>query len=109
MLSFVLTLDDGSSRAKNVPKLSSKYLMDRIRKIKQYLNYINWWYKSKYSSSLKDILKSGKKEKKKKKRKNEKLYTKETTPKAATTKFLSKIPDRKKISNEDFNLCEEET
>ena len=42
-------------------------------------------------------------------KKNEKLYTKETTSKAATTKFLSKIPSRKKISNEDFNLFEEET
>ena len=29
--------------------------------------------------------------------------------KAANTEFLSKIPNRKKISNEDFNLCEEET
>ena len=27
-------------RAKNAPKLSSKYLKDRICKIKQYLNYI---------------------------------------------------------------------
>ena len=34
---------------KNAPKLSSKYLKDRLRKIKQYLNYIYWWYKSKYS------------------------------------------------------------
>ena len=76
--------------------------MDRICKIKQYLNYINWWYKSKYSSSPKDILKSVKKI-------YEKLYTKETTSKAATTEFLRKIPDRKKISNEDFNLYEKET
>ena len=29
-----------SRRAKNAPKLSSKYLKDRICKIKQYLNYI---------------------------------------------------------------------
>ena len=29
-----------SWRPKNVPKLSSKYLKDRICKIKQYLNYI---------------------------------------------------------------------
>ena len=29
-----------SWRAKNFPKLSSKYLKDRICKIKQYLNYI---------------------------------------------------------------------
>ena len=36
----------------------------------------------------------------------EKLYTKETTTKAAATKFLSKIPNRKKISSEQFNYCE---
>ena len=35
--------------------------MDRICKIKWYWNYINWWYKSKYSSSPKYILKSEKK------------------------------------------------
>ena len=34
----------------------------------------------------------------------DKLYTNETTSKAATTKFLSKIPNRKKISNEQFNF-----
>ena len=38
-----------------------------------------------------------------------KIYIKETTSKAATTEFLSKIPNRKKISNEDFNLCKTET
>ena len=37
----------------------------------------------------------------------EKLYTKQTST-AATTEFLSKIPNRKKISNERFNLCEAE-
>ena len=36
----------------------------------------------------------------------EKLYTKETTSKTATTEFLSKIPNRKIISNEQFHLCE---
>ena len=30
------------------------------------------------------------------------------TSTAATTEFLSKIPNRKKISNEHFNLCEAE-
>ena len=35
-----------------------------------------------------------------------KLCTKETTSKAATVEFLSKISNRKKISNEDFTLCE---
>ena len=37
----------------------------------------------------------------------EKLYTKETCT-AATTDFLSKIPNRKKIFDELFNLCEAE-
>ena len=45
-------------------------------------------YKSIYSSNFKDILKSIKKFCKK-------LYT----------KFLSKISNRKKISNENFNFC----
>ena len=35
----------------------------------------------------------------------EKLYTKQTST-AATTEFLSKIPNIKKMSNEHFNLCE---
>ena len=29
-----------------------------------------------------------------------------TSSKAATNEFLSKTPNRKKISNEQFNLCE---
>ena len=36
----------------------------------------------------------------------EKLCTKETSSKAAATKFLSKLPNRKKISKERFNFCE---
>ena len=68
------------------------------------MNYINRWNKSKYSSSPKDILKS-----EKEKKNDEKLYTKETTSKAGTTEFLSKIPNRKKISNKDFDLREAET
>ena len=32
VLNLVLTLDDGSWRAKNAPKISSNYLMDRICK-----------------------------------------------------------------------------
>ena len=75
--------------------------MDRICNNKQYLNYINWWCKSKYFSSPKDILKSAKKN-------YEKLCTKDPTFKAVTTEFLGKIPNRKEISNGDFNLCEEE-
>ena len=45
---------------------------------------------------------------KKKKKKNQKLYNKQTST-AVTTKFLSQIPKRKKMSNEQFNLCEAET
>ena len=33
----------------------------------------------------------------------EKLYTKQTTSKTATTEFISKIPNRKEISNEQFH------
>ena len=62
--------------------------------------------KSKYSSNPKDILKSAKK--KKRKEKKRKLYTKRTSTAAATTEFVQKIPNRKKISNEHFNLCEAE-
>ena len=61
------------------------------------------WYiddnKWKYSSNPKDILKPEKK--------IMKLYTKWTST-AATTEFVCKIPNRKKISNEHFNLCEAE-
>ena len=41
----------------------------------------------------------------KKKKNYEKLYTKQTYT-AATTEFLSKIPNINKMSNEHFNLCE---
>ena len=37
----------------------------------------------------------------------EKLYTKQIST-APTTKLLSKIPNRKKISKKHFNLCEAE-
>ena len=62
--------------------------------------------KSKYSSNPKDILKSAKK--KKGKEKKRKLYTKRTSTAAATTEFVQKIPNRKKISNEHFNICDAE-
>ena len=55
--------------------------------------------KSKQSSNPTDILKFAKNF-------YEKLYTKETTSKVLTTEFLSKIPNKKKISNEKFHLCE---
>ena len=58
--------------------------------------------KSKYSSNPKDIFKSVKKI-------SEKIYTKEATSKAATTEFLSNIPNRNKIFNKQFNLCEAQT
>ena len=40
----------------------------------------------------------------KKKKNYKKLYIKRTSA-AATTEFVGKIPNRKKISNEHFNLC----
>ena len=55
--------------------------------------------KSKNSSNPKNILKSAKK--------IMKLYTKWTSA-AATTEFVCKIANRKKISNEHFNLFETE-
>ena len=54
--------------------------------------------KSKYSSNPKEILKSTKNI-------YENLYTKQTST-AAATEFLSKILNRNKISNQNFNLCE---
>ena len=81
-----------SWRAKNAPKRPLKYLKGRIWKIKQYLNYILMIINQ-------NILKSAKK--------MMKLYTKWTST-AATTEFVCKIPNRKKISNEHFNLCEAE-
>ena len=56
--------------------------------------------KFKYSKNPKGILKSAKKN-------YEKLYTKRTST-AATTEFVLKIPNRKKISNHHFNLCKAE-
>ena len=52
--------------------------------------------KSKYFSNPKNIFKSAKKF-------DEQLYTKETISKAATTEFLAKTPNRKKICNAQFN------
>ena len=51
--------------------------------------------KSKHSSNSTDILKSAKYF-------HKKLYTKETTPKTVISKFLSKIPNKKKIPNVKF-------
>ena len=55
--------------------------------------------KSKYSSNPKNILNSAKK--------IMKIYTKWASP-SATTEFVFKISNRKKIFNEHFNLCEAE-
>ena len=57
--------------------------------------------KSKYSFNSEDIFKYSEKI-------YEKLYTKKTTSKAATTNFFSKICNRRKIYNEQFKLCEAE-
>ena len=81
-----------SWRVKNAPKLSSKYLKDRIWKMKQYLRYILMII----NQNVLPIL-----------RKFSNLHTKWTST-AATTEFVCKIPNRKKISNEHFNLCEAE-
>ena len=80
-----------SWRAKNVPKLSAKYL--------KYLNYILMIINQKILAILRTFLNLPKKYKK--------LYIKRTST-AATTEFVGKIPNRKKISNEHFNLCDAE-
>ena len=38
-----------------------------------------------------------------------KFYTKEVTFKTATTEFLSQIPNRKNVYDEQFHLCEAKT
>lgn len=55
--------------------------------------------KSKHSSNPKYVSKSSKYF-------YETHYTKETNSKAATTECLAKIPNREKILNEQFSLCE---
>ena len=88
-----------SWRAKNAPKLSSKYLKDRIWKTKQYLNYILMLINQNILAILRTFLNLQKK--------IMKLYTNWTST-AATTEFVCKLPNKKKISNEHFNLCEAE-
>ena len=87
-----------SWRAKNSPKLSSKYLKDRIWKIKQYLNYILMIINQNILAILWKFLNLQKK--------YETLH--QCTSTATTTEFAWKIPNRKKISYEHFNLCEVE-
>ena len=87
--------------AKNVPKLSSKYLKDRICKIKQYLNNRYLIIHQNILAILRTFL-------------NLKKKMKNSTPNELpqllllNTEFARKIPNRKKISNEHFNLCEAE-
>ena len=57
--------------------------------------------KTKYSSNPNYILKSAKNF-------YEKLYTKRQSPKLFTSYLLTKIPNKKKISNEQFHLCKAE-
>ena len=91
-----------SWRARNAPQLSSKYLKQRICKIKEYLNYILITINQNILAILRTFLNL-----EKKKKNYEKFYTKRTFT-AATTEFFWTIPNRKKISNEYFNLCEAE-
>ena len=83
-----------SRRAKNAPKLPSKYLKNHT--IFELYTDDNT---SKYSSNPKDLLKSAKI--------IMKLYTKWKCT-ATTTEAVSKISNIKKISNKHFNLSEAE-
>ena len=98
VLNFVLR-SNRSLRVKNALNLFSKYLKERTRKIKQYLKYILTIINQNILATLLTFSNL---------QKNfyEKLYTKQTTSKTATTEFISKIPNRKEISNEQFHLCE---
>ena len=89
---------DGSSKVKNAQNFFSKYLKDIICKIKEILNYILMIISQNILAILTTLLNL--------KKVYETLYTKETISKAATTKFISKIFNRKKISTEHFNLFE---
>ena len=86
-----------SGGKKNAKKLFSKYLNQTLSELYTYDN------KSKYSSNPIDIFKSAKKEKK---ILWKTLHQGDNFFKAATTEFLCKISNRKKIFNEQFNLCE---
>ena len=67
-------------------------------KIKQYVNYILMIINQNIPAILRTFSNRQKI--------YEKYYTKETTSKLATTEFISKIPNKKKIANEQFNLCD---
>ena len=90
-----------SWRTKNAPKLSSKYLKDRICKIKQYLNYILMIINQNILAILRTFLNL---KKKKKKKKNS---TPSGLPQLRLMNLFRKLLT-KKISNEHFNICEAE-
>ena len=92
----MLTLDR-SWRAKNTPNIFSKYLKYRTCTIS--LNYILRIINQNILALLRTFLDPQKNYRK--------IYTKQTYT-AATTEFLSNIFNRKKKSNEHFNLCEVE-
>ena len=96
MLNFVLTLEAGGRK---IPQNFLRSLERQNMKNQTIFELYTDDNKSKYSSNPMNILKSAKK--------IMKLYTKWTST-AATTEFVCKIPNRKKISNEHFNLCEAE-
>ena len=99
VLNFVLTSDGTWRTKKECWKTFSKVLLRQNLEIQTKSELYTDDNKSKYSSNPKDVFKSATKF-------FETLYTQETTSKAATTKFLSKNPNRKKISNEQLNVCE---
>ena len=76
--------------AKNAPKLSSKYMKDRIWKIKQYLNYILMIITQNIPVILRRLVNL------QKKKKIMKLYTKWTST-TVTTEFVCKIPNKENV------------
>ena len=88
-----------SLRVKNALKFFSKYLEEGMCKIKQYLKYILMIINQNILATLLTFSNL-------QKNLYEKLYTKQATSKTATTEFISKIPNTKEISNEQFCLCE---
>ena len=93
VLNFLLT-SNGSWRYKNVQKPFSKYLNNRICKIKQYLNYILTIMNQSILAILRTFLNLQKK------------FMKHFTRGDNSQSCYYKISSRKQISNEQFNLCE---
>ena len=89
---------NGSWGGNMLKKFFSKYFKDKICKIKQYLNHILMMINQNILAILRTFWNLQKS--------YEKLYTVETTSRAATTDILSRIPNRYKKSNEQFNLSE---